>query len=226
MKAIVFDSGPIISLAMNNLLWILDPLKKSFGGEFYIPKGVKQEIVDKPLQGKKYKFEALQVLSLIKSGVLTIIDNDRINKESDYLLHLGNSCFNANENNIKIMHYGEIQVLAAANYLNADAIVIDERTTRLIIEKPKLLNTILQKKLHTNVSLNENNLNQFREHSNIKVIRSVELVSIAYKLGLLDKFLPSMKNQKKILLDAALWGVKLNGCSVSREEINQLLRIA
>ena len=72
MKTIVFDSGPIISLAMKNLLWTLEPLKKEFGGEFYIPYGVKKELIDKPLQGKKYKFEALQVLRLINLGSLKV----------------------------------------------------------------------------------------------------------------------------------------------------------
>ena len=35
-KALIFDSGAIITLALNNLLYILKPLKKEFGGEFYI----------------------------------------------------------------------------------------------------------------------------------------------------------------------------------------------
>ena len=55
MKSLVFDAGPIISLTMNNLLWLLDPLKVNFKGEFYIPMAVKGELVDRPLTTKKFR---------------------------------------------------------------------------------------------------------------------------------------------------------------------------
>ena len=62
MKSIVFDSGPIISFDLNNLLWLLVPLKREFNGKFYITSAVKRELVDKPLEIKKYKFEVRQCL--------------------------------------------------------------------------------------------------------------------------------------------------------------------
>ena len=43
MRSIIFDTGPIISLVTNNMLWLLEPLKKQFKGEFYITKSVKKE---------------------------------------------------------------------------------------------------------------------------------------------------------------------------------------
>ena len=49
MKSLVFDSSSIISLATNNLLWLLRPLKKQFKGDFYISKSIKHEIVDHPM---------------------------------------------------------------------------------------------------------------------------------------------------------------------------------
>lgn len=57
------------------------------------------------------------------------------------------------------------------------------------------------------------------------MIRSVELVTIAYELGMLDKYLPNAPDPKKTLLDSVLWGVKLNGCAVSKHEIEQILRM-
>ena len=41
MKALVFDSSAIISLATNNLLWTVKHLKEKFGGEFILPASVK-----------------------------------------------------------------------------------------------------------------------------------------------------------------------------------------
>ena len=71
MKTIVFDTGPIISLTMNNLLWILEPLKSISNANFYITNPVKKELVDNPLnKTKRFKFEALQVLHYIENGIL------------------------------------------------------------------------------------------------------------------------------------------------------------
>ena len=56
MKSLVFDSSTIITLAMNNLLSLLKPLKEKFQGEFYIPLSVKEEIIDVPFRSKKFKF--------------------------------------------------------------------------------------------------------------------------------------------------------------------------
>ena len=78
MKSMIFDTGPIISLALNNLLWVLDPLKKKFKGNFYITKSVKKEIIDRPLNSKKFKFEALQVLHLYEKNVIELTGNDEI----------------------------------------------------------------------------------------------------------------------------------------------------
>ena len=45
-KALIFDSSTIITLALNNMINILEPLKKSFNGEFLITPYVKKEIID------------------------------------------------------------------------------------------------------------------------------------------------------------------------------------
>ena len=226
MKSLVFDTGSIISLALNNLLWLLEPLKIQFDGGFIISPAVKQELVDKPLQTKKYKFEALQVLQNIQQGVLEIIDTKHIQQTADRLYQLANSCFIADNHPISIVHNGEIEGIAAYLHLNSNAFIIDERTTRLLIEEPKKLAYILQHKLHTPVTIHHHNLNQFlHEVKNIKLLRSFELAVMAYELGLLDKFLPNLPSPKKMLLDGVLWGIKLNGCAVSEHEIDEVIRL-
>ena len=225
-KTLVFDTGPIISLATNNLLWILEPLRNQFRGEFYITNSVKNELVDKPLATKRFEFEALQVMQLIRSGVLKIIDGEQIRQETEALLSIANKCFKARGNWMNLLHRGELEVMAAASYLESEALVVDERTVRLLIENPKMLLERLRKKLHTSVQLIESNIDEIRQSTkDIKMIRSVELVTIAYKLGLLEKFLTEKKDSNKGLLDAVLWGVKLHGCAVSREEIDEIIRM-
>ncbi len=231
MKSLVFDTGPIISMTMNNLLWLLEPLKTNFNGEFYITEAVKRELVDRPLQTKKFKFEALQVLKYISKDTLKIASSNDIEKKAYHLLHLANNSFRAKGHYIKVVHYGEIEALAAAIILGSSALVTDERTIRHLVEKPDQEFERLQKKLHTQIEINNDNFNQFKkEVAGLKVIRSVELVTIAYEIGLLDlyttekekKILPDLK---KTLLESVLWGVKLQGCAVSTEEIDDIIKL-
>ncbi|MBL7054947.1 hypothetical protein ISS05_04285 [Candidatus Woesearchaeota archaeon] len=226
MKSIVFDAGPIISLAINDLLWLLEPLKKRFKGNFYISKGIKQEIVDKPLKTKRFKFEALKVLNYIENGTISIVDNEDIRKKTELLLDLANNSFIAHNHPINIVHYGEMSGIATAILNNSDAYAVDERTTRTLIENPDKLKNILRHTLHTRIKIDYSKLKEFQKLTkNIKVIRSVELVTIAYELGLLDKYLVNTINPRQTLLESVLWGVKLNGCAVSKREIEQILKI-
>ena len=225
MKSLVFDAGPVISLATNNLLFILKPLKKKFNGNFFITESVKRELVDRPFEIKKFKFEAIQVEKLIEQGTLEIIDNDSITEQAPKILETANNIFRAFDNCIKIVHYAEMSVIAAAKNIGASAIVIDEKTTRLLIEEPKELLNILRKTLNTPVILNEKNLAEFRGIAgDIKTIRSVELAALAFEYGMLDSYVTKMPDARKSLLESVLWGVKMNGCAVSGDEIEQIMR--
>jgi len=198
MKSIVFDSGPIISLAMNNLLWLLDPLKQKFKGEFFIPEAVKAEIIDRPLTTKIFEFEALQVESLIRQETIKIISSSEIERLANHLGTLANSAFVAMGNPIKIVQYGEMQALATAINLDSDAIVIDERITRLMIENPRIVAEIMRNKLHTHIQINMQNIDEFQQHTRrIRVIRSVELVTIAFEQGMLQKYLPERQDGRR-----------------------------
>ena len=104
--------------------------------------------------------------------------------------------------------------------------VVDEKTTRLLIENPKKLHIIIDHNLHSKVEINRDNLREFSKITkNVKIIRSVELAAVAYEKSLLDKYIPNLDNSRRILLESVLWGVKLNGCAVSRDEIDQIVRI-
>jgi len=224
MKSLVFDSSTIITLAMNNLLWILKPLKKQFKGEFYISQSVKKEIIDNPLKSKKFKLEAMQVLSIIDNGTLKIYDDSKYYPEIKELTKLANSLFKSKHNYIKILHEGEAGAVILAKKLQSDALIVDERTTRVLLEDPRKLEKYLERKMHRDVRLDTHNLKKFNEFvKGMTALRSVELGIIAFEMGLLDKYISKKKTTKKDLLDALLWAVKLRGCSVSVEEINTIL---
>ncbi len=226
MKSLVFDAGPIISLATNNLLWLMEKLKKKFDGEFYISKIAKEEVVEHPLATKKFKFEALQILKIIDDKVLNVVDNKNIKEKTNTLFNLANSIFMAYNRNIHLVHKAEIAGIALCIDSNADAFVVDERTSRVLVEDYKSLKSLLEKKLHTGITINQKNLLDFQKITKgVKMIRSVELVTAAYELGLLNDFVLNVKDPKKTLLEGVLWGVKLNGCAVSRNEINEIISL-
>ncbi len=226
MKALVFDTGPIITLAMNNLLWLVKEMKDKFNGEFYITESVKRECVDRPLTSKKYKYEAIQVFKLIQDGIIKIYKNPELKHKSLTLLNLANSLFKAHDNYIKNVQYAEIEAIMALKLLGAEAVVIDEFITRSLIEDPLSVKKRMKKKLHTNVMIDDNNLKLFKkEVKGVKVIRSFELVTIAYELGMFENYYLKLPDPKKTLLDGLLWGVKLNGCSVTEHEIREVMKI-
>lgn len=226
-KSLVFDTGSIISLAINNLLWLLPPLKERFGGSFHVTPGVVHELVTKPLKTKKYKFEAIQIRHLIATGTLEVIDEPEILSTGEHLLTLANNLFTCKGQAIKVVHLGEVESLAAVIHKKASALVIDERTTRQLVEDPRQIARRMRHKLHKQVHTDAKRRRLLRyELGKVRVIRSIELVCVAFEIGLLDHYLENITEEgewRRELLESVLWGMKLNGCSVSTEEIDELL---
>jgi|TARA_B100001971_G_scaffold182125_1_gene179257 predicted nucleic acid-binding protein len=226
MRAIVFDSGPIITLTTNGLLGLLVELKSRYQGTFYIPEGVKNELVTHPLQTKKFKFEALQILRLLESGHLKMYDAPGLRKKTIHLLDIANRILFARNHPLRVIQFAEMNALAAAIEMKAEALVVDERTTRMLIESPEELARRMRKKLHTKVTIDKKALNEFQKLvEGIKVLRSTELVMVAYEKGLLDKFKLKIDKPRETLLSALLWALKLQGAAISDQEINEVIRI-
>ena len=85
----------------------------------------------------------------------------------------------------------------------------------------------MRHKLHKRIHTDKKRERMLRyELRHVNVIRSIELVCVAYEIGLLDHYIENLADEKaarKDLLESVLWGMKLNGCSVSVEEIDELL---
>ena len=219
MKFIVFDTGSIISLAMNELLWTLPLLKKRFKGEFYIPHSVKLELVDKPMEIKRFKFEAINILKLIQEGVLKV--HEKINIEEEF--NLVNSIFFIKGNPLKLIQMGEMEALVLAKRLNASLYFVDERTMRLFVEDSNSLRRLLERKFHDRVSVNRSKLDIFKKKfSSLSVARSTELMSVDYEMDIFKDYTVVSKND---FLDGILWGLKLRGVSISSEEINEMISL-
>jgi hypothetical protein len=224
-KIIIFDAGVLISLSMNGLLDVIKNLKREFNGNFIITEDVKRELVDFPIQRKQFELEALRVRSLIDEGILELpdkigIDNKIIKNKSEEIMNMTNNIFASHKKPLNIIHSGESSCLALSKMLFDKGIenilAIDERTTRILIEKPQNLKELLEKKMHIRIDLKKNSFDYFK---NFKVIRSAEIIYIAWKKEIVDI------KDGDLLLDALLYAVKLKGCAISSEEIEEIKKL-
>jgi len=224
MKALIFDSGTLITLSMNCLLDIIRELKKGFDGKFLITKDVKYEIVDRPLNIKKYKLGALRLKSLIDDKTLEFPDSldikdGDISRLTNEILKSSNSTFYTEKRAIHIIDQGEASILALNFLLKKKGInvliAMDERTTRMLSEKPDNLKNLLEYKLHTKLKQNRSSEEFFKL---LNFVRSTELIYVAFKKGII-------KNQSKEMLDAMLYGAKFKGASISGDEIKEIERL-
>lgn len=224
MKTIIFDAGTLISFAMNGLYEEIRQLKRIFNGKFLITSQVKHEIIDKPITIKRFELEALKLKHLFEDKVLETasslgIKEEEITKKADEILSIANKIFISHDKEIKILDIGEASCLALSRILDSkcirNVIAADERTIRMLAEKPENLAKLLTKKLHTKIKAKRENFKHFK---GFRFIRSAELVYVAYKKGLI-------KLKDKMVLDALLYAVKYKGCSISGEEIEQIKKI-
>jgi len=225
MKTIIFDSSTLINFAINGLLQEFRELKKLFDGKFLITREIVGEIIDKPIKIKRFELEALKLKELITDRILEMpsalgIDENKISKKTNEIMNVANNTFFGQGNAIHIIDVGEASCLALSRLLNEkeikNLISVDERTVRLLCEKPENLFAIFQKKLHTDLKFKKENFRNFKE---FKFIRSTELIYIAYKKGIIQ-----LRNHQNVL-DALLYAMKLNGCSISDDEISEMKRL-
>lgn len=223
MKAIIFDSSTLISFAMNGMFEEFRELKKIFDGKFIITEEVKKETIDKPLTIRRFEFEALKIKGLLEDKTLEMpsslnIKNEDVSKKTNEVMEIANNLFEDRGKNMHVIDLGEASCLAVSRIMKEkgieNVIAVDERTTRMLVEKPENLQQLLEKKLHTQITLKKNN---FKFFSGFKIIRSTELSYVAYKKGIIK-----IKNN---VLGALLYALKFKGCSISDDEISEIKKM-
>ncbi len=220
-KIIIFDASTLISLAMNGLLEELSKLKEKFNLKLIITQEVKYEMIDRPLTIKRFELEALNLNKLYKEKILESpeslgVDSKEITKKTQELMEMANNSLFEKGKPIHLLDLGETSSIALERILKGKGmesmIAIDERTARMLIEKPKNLQELMQKKLHSKIEIKLDGLKEFQ---GIKVVRSTELMYLAYKSKLMEIEDPN-------LLDAVLYALKFKGCSISGDEIEEI----
>lgn len=220
-KALIFDASSIISFTMNGLFDEIRKLKSIFKGKFLITNGVKREVIDNPIKIKRFKFEALKVKQLLEEKVFEMpssigINDEEILKRGQEMLKIANSTFVSDIKKIHLIDFGEASCLALSEMLNKKGIknilIVDERTTRMLVEKPENLKNLLEKKLHVNIKIDEKNIKSFM---GFKIIRSTELAYVLWKKGI-------TKLKGIDILEGLLYALKFKGASISHDEIREI----
>lgn len=223
-KILILDSGPIINFSMNSLLYLFEKIDLIPEMDIVMTDFVRKEVVDYPLNIKRFELDALRVNELIQKKIIKTpadfgISKEEISKQTQKIISVINSTLKANNRYIKIVSDAEVSCLALSLLLNKKNIEtmigIDERTTRILFEKSENLEELMSKKLKARVVIDNN---EFKKFGIFRFIRSSEIVYVAYK-----KNLTQIKGKKA--LEALIFATKFKGSSISFEEIDKLKRL-
>jgi len=218
---VLCDSGVLISLTAGCMDNLLHFFAQNYHLRFIIPPSVEYESVLRPLQSdlRKYLFSAIRIRNAMDDGVIVRVDANVANR-ARRIMELANNLFYVRGNPMRLLQQGECEILALARTVGVEYILIDERTTRVLVEAPLSLKDHLEKEFGVHVMVNKKNLKELTsEIAPLRAIRSSELVMLAYEKG----FFRSFKKLEKDALAAALYKMKYCGCSISFHEIDHYL---
>lgn len=215
---VICDSGPLISLSNNCLFSILPFLSQRSKVDFIIPSGVENEIVNTPIRISKYAFAAMRFKKAITAQEITVIKPKNLLAQK--IKNTANNIFSIKGKPLQIVHEGEAECLALYQDYKCQALVIDEKTTKLLIEAPEKLRDIMQHEYGEKIDFNAKAMREFAKLTQgVKILRSTELTAIAAQKGYFDMF-----PKPREALAAALTSLKNAGCSITEGEIDELAK--
>ncbi len=221
MRDVIVDAGVLISLTsgcLDNLLYFYH---EKYGLRFIIPPSVEREVIGRPLKERirKYLFSAIRIKNAIDDGVVVVVDAKLENK-AKVLMQKANNLFFIRGRPLNLIHLGEAEMLVLAKELGVEYILIDERTTRVLMEAPISLKKHFEYEYKVNVMVNKKNLQSLvSDIGPLKAIRTSELVMLAHENG----FFKNFNDMHKDALEAALFKIKYSGCSIGFREIKEYM---
>ncbi|MEM3363980.1 MAG: hypothetical protein QXS93_00530 [Candidatus Micrarchaeia archaeon] len=219
-NSVVCDSSSLISLAESCQLDVLSFLKQHMYGDFIYPRTVRIESMERPLGMREHALRAFRLMDYEKSGAIKFVDYD-VSRKMREIMDIANSIFSVAGRPIQLVDDGEAAQVALAIEFGINTILIDERTTRTLIEAPFRHKEHLEREFRKPVRMNDALMDEFNSLTRgLKIIRSSEIILLAYKYGYFDHY----GELKSKALEGALYGVKLCGCSISFEEIDEIMR--
>jgi len=138
------------------------------------------------------------------------------------ILETSNSIYWIGRHNLRLIHGGEAAALALMKEESREVLLIDERTTRMLVEDAEELCKVLCDQTAYRVVMDTERLGHFRSIvPDIKIIRSSEVAAVAYEKGILSRNLGS---KGKEVFASVLYALKFSGCAISWQEIEDYVR--
>jgi hypothetical protein len=220
-RDILCDSGVLISLTSACLDRLLYFFAENHDVRFVTPPSVEHESVTRPIKTnlKKYLFSAIRIKDAIDDGVVVVVDA-KVEAKAKHIMNAANNTFFIKGRPLRLVQFGEFEMLALAKQLGIEYILVDERTTRMLMEAPQRLKEHLEEEFRVNVMVNKKNYRELvSEISPLKALRSSELVMLAFENG----YFKSFQNNERQAVEAALYKMKYSGCSIGFDEIKEYL---
>jgi predicted nucleic acid-binding protein len=184
---------------------------------FVVTPKVYEEIISKPSGSRRFALESMRIQRLITSGAVVVQSSG--SNLRDRILGAANRVYRIKGRELKIIHPAEAEAIALAGEIEAEALMVDERTTRLLMENPYELKELLSYRNRVEVVVDESWLRKLKDIlPNVPVIRSAELIAVAYERGLLTRMYDV---EDKRVFEAALAALKFSGCAISWDEIGE-----
>ncbi len=212
--SLFFDSSTLISMAITCSLPLLRKLKQSYDGKFYITESVYGETISRAMQSLRFRYEGYRVKELIDDKIIEVYPDKHLAGDINELMNTINHTYFAEGKPLNIVQLGEMSAIIAGFEEKTDAIAVDERIARLLIENTDLLKPWLEHKLHTKVTINEETMKKWfpRVSNKFVPLRSAEFAVTAWKKGIFG--------DNKDVLYGLLWALKFAGCAITEQEID------
>ena len=213
------DSSSLISLSETCNLGVLRFLKQNFDADFVIPQAVEREIIERPSKVGKFSYSAARIKHLISENTLRVAWTKSLSSEAQKILSQANNLF-FEKKPLTIVQEGEAECLALMKPLRAQALLIDEKTTRLLLEDPKKLFTLMRGE-QAQVKADEKALSAFQKTYSCAMMRSTELLAFGAQNGFFNDYAPD-ENE---VFHSSIYALRYAGCSISQKEIDDYQKI-
>ena len=134
MHDIICDSGALISLTASSLDNILYFFAHKYNVRFIIPPSVEFESIEHPIQSslRQYLFSAMRIKRAMNDCVISKVDAE-ITEQAKRLMQAANNLFYVRGKALHLIDMGEAEVISLGKAIGVEYILLDERTTRLLI---------------------------------------------------------------------------------------------
>jgi len=218
MAKIVCDSSSLISLADTCNIGALAFLREKAGWKFAISPMVREEIIGVPSKIKALEYSAVRIRKMVDDGIVTVESAPALAARTSQVMDAANRLYLVGGKPLKVLHEGEAESIALLSFSGAKALLIDEKTTRLIIEDPLKLKEMTEGEYAEKLVLDLAAHEKFRAlFPQTAIIRSSEILATAARRGYFKNF----GAYEEEAFHSSIYALRAAGCSLAGDELQE-----